>query len=902
MPKKIFELAKELNVGALDLVEDLKGKGFSVRNHMNSLSDKDIAKYMGMLEKDGAGETAATKKKVVKKKKTATRKKATKKTPTKKQTVKTVATGAEDGAETGTKTTKKTSKKSTSSKAVVRRKVVRRKKSEVEEVRLEAEKEKLALEESAKRGIPVNQPEMTDQSQEIYDDDLEKVRSHTLQVISRPPEEEEESTEGAKTDKPKEPDRSVPGEKMHRFTPVSKPEPKEEGKDGEGTEKKAQKKRMGGLATIVSKTKGVAGSRAREITKIRAEEEAKSYGVGKVSRAIYSNVGKKKVYVGPTQQTMITTAKESKRVLSVKGGCTVEELAKGLSKKLSEVIDKALDLNLLVEASDFLGVKLANRVASLFDWKVEDSSFDESEMILKEEKVSNLPSRAPVVTIMGHVDHGKTSLLDYIRKAKVVEGEAGGITQHIGAYQVKVGSHKLTFLDTPGHAAFAAIRQRGADVTDIVILVVAADDGVMPQTRESVRFCQQAGKPVIVAVNKIDKEGVNPDRVKNELTEFNITPEEWGGDTQFVEVSALTGEGVDSLLEAVALQAEMMELSADPKGPAEGVVIESRIESGRGPIATILIQSGTLKNGQSLVVGETYGRARTLMDYQGKLVKSVGPSSPVQILGLASPPNPGDIVNSVKNEREAKKIVDHRIEHRKGLEQSAVVQKTNLEDFFSDSKDLEEKVLKLIIRSDVQGSYEAIRSSLESLGNAEVSVQVIGGGVGAITDSDVELASSGAGYIIGFNMRPTTSARKLAETRGVDIKNYSVIYELIDDIKLALEGMLDPERVEVFIGRAKVKDTFSIPKIGTIAGSEVVDGKIERGCNIRLLRNGKITYDGRMSSLKRFKDDAKEVRSGLECGIGLENYNDIKVDDVFEAYMIEEKKRSLEQVGQETKA
>lgn len=498
---------------------------------------------------------------------------------------------------------------------------------------------------------------------------------------------------------------------------------------------------------------------------------------------------------------------------------------------------------------------------------------------------------------MGHVDHGKTSLLDYIREAKVASGEAGGITQHIGAYSVNVNDATLTFLDTPGHAAFAAMRQRGANATDIVVLVVAADDGVMPQTVESIKFCKNANAPIIVAVNKIDKPAANPDKVKQGLMEFGLLPEDWGGETQYVHVSAHTGEGIDALLEAIQLQAEIMDLRENPKGAAEGVVIESKVELGRGPVATILVQKGTLNKGDAIVVGETAGRARSLMDFTGKMLQSAGPSTPVQILGLETVPSPGDVLNVVKNEREAQKIVDNRINERKALANTTVeAKKVSLEDFFAtaqNNSEVEKKILKLIVRSDVQGSYEAIRSAVEQLGNSEVSVEVIGGGVGAITDNDVNLAASSHGFILGFNMRPVTTARRIAEEKGVDIKTYSIIYELINDVTLALEGMLTPERVEKYIGRAQVKETFSIPKVGTIAGTAVIDGKIERGCNIRLLRDGKIIYDGKLTTLKRFKDEVKEVKNGYECGMSLENFNDIKSEDLIEAYIMEEKKRTL---------
>jgi len=565
------------------------------------------------------------------------------------------------------------------------------------------------------------------------------------------------------------------------------------------------------------------------------------------------------------------------------------------------MIDQCLDLNLLIKTGDYIGMKLATDIAALYDYRVENVAFDEDKIIGKEKKEdrSHLPLRSPIITIMGHVDHGKTTLLDYIRNEKVAAAEAGGITQHIGAYSVEVKGSNLTFLDTPGHAAFAAMRQRGADVTDIVVLIVAADDGVMPQTRESIKFIQNAGKPLIVAVNKMDREGANPDKIKQELTEFNITPEEWGGDTQFCPISALKGDGVDALLEAIALQAEIMDLREDPNGQAEGIVIESKIEQGRGPVATILVQGGTLKKGDAIVVGETYGRARSLTNYRGEQLDSAGPSVPVQVLGLTDAPSPGDSLNVVKNEREAKKIAENRIDERKKLDSvGATAPKVSLEDFFAAAKDEgpEQKELALIIRSDVQGSFEAIKNAVEGLSNPEVNVRVIAGGVGPISDSDVSMAETSGGFLIGFNMRPSTSARKTAEVKGIDVKTYSIIYELINDVKLAIEGLLVPETVEEFIGRAEVRDTFSVPKIGTIAGSYVIDGAIQSGCNVRLLRDGKIVFDGKMSSLKRFKDDVKEVKNGYECGIALEQYTDIKVGDLFEAYRLIEKKRTLSDV------
>jgi translation initiation factor IF-2 len=887
MPRKIFELAKELEIKPLDLVEGLKAKGFAVRNHMSSLTDEEVEKFMLLRKEEEEAKTTGTKKKA--KKKTTKKKKVVKKA-TKKTTKKTVAASADDEEK------KVTKKKST----VIRRKQKSEKVIEETPTPVVEERQELVTE------APVDAPAVQEDS-------------NGLRVVSRPEAPAPEEVEAKPEEPVEEEKKEIYREKMHRFTPVYTPPPKTEKEKEEekaSSEKKADgtaasppgttKKRLGGLASIVSGKRTGGFDRSRVLSETRSEQELKSYStLSTLGRPLYTQVKRKKVFHGKGDKTEITEVKDSKRVIRVHGGCTIEELAQKLSTKSKNMTDKLLDVNLLVKPDDFVGVILATEIAELYDYRVEDKAFDEDEYLNKdkvsEEEKSKLPFRNPIIAIMGHVDHGKTTLLDHIRAAKVAEGEAGGITQHIGAYSVDVKGKTLTFLDTPGHAAFASMRQRGADVTDIVVLVVAADDGVMPQTKESIKFCQNSGVPVIVAVNKMDKEGVNPERVKTELAEFSITPEEWGGDTQFVPISALKGEGIDDLLESIALQSEILELRANPKGKAEGIVIESKIEQGRGPVATVLVQTGTLKKGENIVVGESYGRARSLTDSRGKDLKSAGPSVPVQILGLDKAPSPGDRLNIVKNEREGKKVVQNRIDQRKELESAPTKKKMSLEDFFASAKPEgpEEKSLNLLVRTDVQGSFEAIKQSLDGLGNQEVRVKIVGGGVGQISDSDVMLAESASGYIIGFNMRPSTSARRLAEEKGVDVKTYSVIYELINDIKLALEGLLEPEFVEEYVGRAEVKETFDTPKAGTIAGSGVIDGKIVDGCNIRLLRNGKIIFDGKMSSLRRFKDDVKEVRSGMECGIGLENFSNIKEGDLFEAYLIKERKRTLEEVAKE---
>lgn len=938
MPRKVFELAKDLGMGPLDLVESLKSKGFAIRNHMAELSDADVEKVLADFNKAKETESGseAPKKKAVRKK--------VKEEPQQPVVTKEAVSETHEAPPVAAQAVVEEAK-ATAQASVVRKKAsVIRKKSDdsTDEQHDERETHPTEVKTHSTQVLSKTLEESSlfyEESPKTTTQPEQPSKVGGLRVVSKPKIEErktlDENTEEEvvvttpqrSTDKSKE----LYQEKVHRFTPVftpSKDAPKDESsqsarpktatsaprapgaaidpfEDAETKKKREDeeetRKRMGGLASMMSGKKVVSKSQVLNIS--RAEDELKSYlTLSGTGRPIYSTVKRKRDYSGPIKETEVTQVKESKRVVQIHKGATCSDLAQKLSLKFRDFADECLKLNLLVKENDYVGTTLAREIAALWNYRVEDIAFDESKIINKTADVtsekSNYPHRPPVVAIMGHVDHGKTTLLDTVRKAKVADGEAGGITQHIGAYSVKTNNgQSIAFLDTPGHAAFASMRQRGANVTDIVILVVAADDGVMPQTRESIKFCANAGVPIIVAVNKMDKPGVNPDKIKQELSDYNLMPEEWGGQTQYVHVSALKAQGIDELLEAILLQAEILDLRANPKGVVDAVVIESKIEPGRGPMATVLVQSGTLQKGDCIVVGETHGRARTLTDHLGKNLDSAGPSTPIQIFGLEQAPSPGDQLNVVKNEREAKKIAENRIQERKNMEAVPEKKKMSLEDFFAgaaNSDQPEKKMLNLIIRSDVNGSYEAIKQALEALGNNEVAVKVVAGGVGPITDSDVLMAQTTGGYIIGFNMRPVTSARKLAEDKGIDIKNYSIIYELINDIKLALEGLLDPEEVEEYIGRAEVREVFNIPKAGVIAGSYVIEGKIAQGCGIRLLRNGKIVHDGKLSSLKRFKDDAKEVKNGYECGIALENYDDIRQADIFEAYMMVKKKRTLD--------
>jgi translation initiation factor IF-2 len=570
--------------------------------------------------------------------------------------------------------------------------------------------------------------------------------------------------------------------------------------------------------------------------------------------------------------------------VSIPETVTVAELAQKMSVKAAEVIKVMMNMGSMVTINQVLDQDTASVVVEEMGHKVKilkENAIEEA-LVEEVETVEEKP-RAPVVTIMGHVDHGKTSLLDYIRRSKVAAGESGGITQHIGAYHVATDNGEITFLDTPGHAAFTAMRARGAEVTDIVILVVAADDGVMPQTREAVQHAKAAGVPLIVAVNKIDKPEADPDRVKNELGQEEVIPEDWGGDTMFVNVSAHTGEGVDQLLEAILLQSEVLELKAADEGAARGVIIESRLDKGRGPVATILVQRGVLKKGDMLLAGLEYGRVRAMLNEQGTQLNEAGPSIPVEVIGLSGTPNAGDEANVVANERKAREVALFRQGKYRDVK-LARQQAAKLENMFNQMQEGEVATLNIVLKADVQGSVEAIADALTKLSTDEVRVKIVSSGVGGITESDANLAMASNAIMIGFNVRADSVAKRLIDEEEVDLHYYSVIYDLIDEVKGAMSGMLAPEFKEEIIGLAEVRDVFRSPKLGAIAGCMVVDGTVKRNNPIRVLRENVVIYEGELESLRRFKDDVNEVKQGMECGIGVKNYNDVKVGDQIEVY------------------
>ncbi|MCU0553184.1 MAG: translation initiation factor IF-2 [Syntrophales bacterium] len=602
--------------------------------------------------------------------------------------------------------------------------------------------------------------------------------------------------------------------------------------------------------------------------------------------------GDRKAAVVRMKKTEITTPKAIKRRIRISEAIRVGELAKQMGVRASDVINKLLGLGMMVTINQSIDVDAATLIAAEFGYQVEAVTAEYDELLQRTEaEPRNLKPRAPVVTVMGHVDHGKTSLLDAIRETNVIEGEAGGITQAIGAYHVHVKDRDIVFLDTPGHEAFTAMRARGAKVTDIVVLVVAADDGVMEQTVEAINHSRSAGVPIIVAVNKIDKPNATPDRIKQELAQHNLMSEEWGGDALFADISAKKKIGIENLLELILLQADVLELKADPDRPARGIIIEAKLDKGRGPVATVLIQEGTLREGDAFSAKTEYGRVRAMINDQGQRVKEAGPAMPVEVIGFSSVPQAGSEFIGVEDEKKAKSISEYwvRKEREKELAASS---KVTLEQLYQRIKE-GAKDLNVILKADVQGSLEALSEALNKLSTDEIKLKMIHSSTGAITETDVMLASASDAIILGFKVRPDARVVEIAEKEGVEIKLYDVIYNAINDVRAAMEGLLEPEFKEVVQGRAEVRETFRIIKVGTVAGCHVTDGRIPRSASVKLVRDGVVVYDGKIASLKRFKDDAKEVSAGMDCGLGIEGYNDIRVGDVIEAYITEQIERKL---------
>jgi translation initiation factor IF-2 len=644
---------------------------------------------------------------------------------------------------------------------------------------------------------------------------------------------------------------------------------------------------------VKGKEEGFAKTSA-ETGKAKAQKTKKDYWEEEhpsVYNKLLREKEKKNKNAQQTVQQKAPVTAERKKAITIGDRITVKELSETIGIQVAEIIKHLMKLGVLATINQELDYDTAALVASEFGIELEKKPTVSFEEMLVQEDVEDDPAslqeRPPVVTVMGHVDHGKTSLLDAIRNSRVTEQEAGGITQHIGAYMVEVNGKYITFIDTPGHEAFTSMRARGAKVTDIAVLVVAADDGVMPQTIEAINHAREANVPIIVAINKIDLPTANPERVKRELAEQGLLVEEWGGDTIAVPVSALKKQGIDNLLEMILLVAEMQELKANPNRLAKGTIIEAKLDKGRGPVATVLVQNGTLRVGDAIVAGTAYGRVRAMMDHNGRRLESAGPSVPVEVLGFSEVPEAGDILYAVEDDKLARQVAEERKEKMKEASARSAL-KASLDDLFNQIEQGELKELKLIIKADVQGTAEAVKQALERLSTDKVRIRTIHSGVGAITESDVMLASASNAIIIGFNVRPPSSVMELAEKEKIDIRLYRVIYDAIEDVKAAIKGMLEPTYREVVLGHAEVRTTFRISGVGTVAGCYVTDGKIARSAQVRIIRDGIVVHEGQIASLKRFKDDVREVAAGYECGVGISNFNDIKEGDIIEAFTQEE--------------
>ncbi|RJP93435.1 MAG: translation initiation factor IF-2 [Desulfobacteraceae bacterium] len=715
-------------------------------------------------------------------------------------------------------------------------------------------------------------------------------------IISLPPEPvapDKSARPVAPSEKPQEPPKkfvkggrpAVPVVEPKGIQPPA-PEPKEE----IGGKKKGKRKReeLTEEIDVLKKPKILKGAvRRKEVVEGSALYD-KTAGRPKKGRKKF-----KSAPVPSGQKTQITTPKAIKRRFKIDDTIVLADLGKRMGIKANELIAKLMGMGMMVTVNQTIDFETACLVATEFGFELEKATFEEETMIkIEVDDPSQMYPRPPVVTIMGHVDHGKTSLLDVIRRTKVADGEAGGITQHIGAYHVRHETGEIVFLDTPGHEAFTAMRSRGAQVTDIVVLVVAADDGVMPQTVEAIDHAKAAGVPILVAVNKIDKAGADPERIRRELSDKGLTPEDWGGDTIFVEVSAKQKIGIDTLLEMILLQTEVLELKANPNKPATGHIVESRLDTGRGAVATVLVKDGTLRVGDPVVCGMYYGKIRSMFDDRGNQIKEAGPAIPVEIVGLSGVPMAGNELAVLSAEKDAKQVSEHRLQKQRAKE-LARTSRLSLEKLYEKLMEGEVKDLNLIIKADVQGSIEALKDSLTKLSIDEVKISVIHSAVGSIRESDISLAAVSNAIILGFNVRPTAKVALLAEEENVDIRYYDIIYNAIKEIKDAMVGMMDAKFEEKVLGAAEVRETFHVPGIGTIAGSYVTNGKIRRGGQVRLIRDGIVTFSGKIATLRRFKDDVKEVLQNYECGIHIENYNDIKIGDIIECYFMEEVKATM---------
>ena len=870
--KRVYELAKEVNVSSKDLVKTIKKIGIPVQNHMSALEPQDVERILQYL-------TPPEEKKVVE---------ARVKPSVIRRRVERLKVEPEK-------------KEPPHEKPLAEEKSLVEKPQEKVEPFIERPSAPLEplLEKPLEETSP---PEAQGETSVVPLATPEKKEEIFAEEVFVPEKKKEEKGEKVKpTDKPV----TVPTQIKERLVPKKRrSKHKEEAAQiikkseippllgepeipSEGAEDKPKKKRV-----LISDTEPSVEKIFRK--KIRRETKAvvaPPKVFNKKERKIFRE---EKIEPVSSRKTEITVPKAIKRKIKIAELITVAELAKKMGVKASAIIKKLWELGLMATINQTIDIDTAQLVSEEFGYEIEKVSLDEEELLAREEDdAGNLQPRPPVITVMGHVDHGKTKLLDAIRQTNVTAEEAGGITQHIGAYHVNLPQGEIVFIDTPGHEAFTAMRARGSQATDIVVLVVAVNDGVQEQTIEAINHARDAKVPIIVAINKIDLPEANPELVKRQLSEKGLISEEWGGDTIFVEISAKQKINIDKLLEMILLQAEVLELKANPNKLARGVTIESRLDKGQGPVATVLIQEGTLHVGDPFISGQIFGKVRAMLDDKGKKIKKAGPSHPVEVVGFPGTPNAGDIFIAVSEERKARMVVEYRQQKERQLELGRAT-KITLENFYDKIKKEEFKELKLIFKADVHGSIEAMKEAISGLNTKEIKPNLIHSSVGAINESDVMLASASNAVIIGFNVAPDPNAQSIAQTEKVDIRTYSIIYDIIEDIKKAMEGLLTPIQKEKVLGRAEVLQLFPVTKVGTIAGSKVTEGKIVRGALARLLRNGTAVYEGKIFSLKRFKDDVKEAMAGFECGIFLESFNDIQINDIIEAYTVEEIAQKLE--------
>ncbi|WDN88137.1 translation initiation factor IF-2 [Desulfosarcina sp. BuS5] len=876
---RVYELARDLNMANKDLLDRIKSLDISVKSHMASLDDDLVVMIKAnILEKKQTDlEVTRVKPTVIRRRRKVAEKKPIKEPP-EPETLPEQVIHAEEPVKTDLpEPDKKTEEK--------------------KDLMLKTEEKEDLLLKEEKTVEPVHKKETIT---------TEPLIEEPVKAVKTPDRKVKKPVKKLKTEK-----KETPAKIIHLPAPSLQKAP-EETKPVTGKPKSDIKSSIKTRTTETKpdKTKKKENKQQEKVAADQGRKE-KHWSKKKISfrrkevvegKALFT--GKKRAQKGkkgvhnkkttPALKTHITTPKAIKRRIKIDDAITLSELAKRMGIKANDMIAQLMTLGIMATVNQTIDFDTAALIASEFNYEIEKASFEEDTILrVKGDDTGNLVARPPVVTIMGHVDHGKTSLLDVIRKTSVTDAEAGGITQHIGAYHVKTDKGHIVFLDTPGHEAFTAMRSRGASITDIVILVVAADDGVMPQTIEAINHSKVADVPIIVAINKIDKPDADPDRVQRELAESGLVPEDWGGDTIFVNVSAKHNQGIGNLLEMVLLQAEVLELKANPDKLASGHVVEAKLDSGRGAVATILVQQGTLKTGDPVVCGIHYGKVRAMLNDRGKIEKTAGPSIPVGITGLSGVPNAGDELIALSDEKDAKHVSAHRIRKQRAKE-LAKSGRLSLEKLYEKMQKGKVSKLNLIIKADVQGSIEAIEDSLTKLSNQEVKINIIHSATGTVVESDISLAAVSDAIIIGFNVRPNIKIESLAGEEHVDMRFYNIIYNVINDIKGAISGMMASTFKEHIHGRAEIREVYHIPKVGTIAGSYVTDGKIERGELVRLLREGIITYEGKIASLRRFKDDVKEVSSGYECGIGIENYNDIKTGDTIECYHLEEIKAKLE--------